>query len=110
LSDSPQQLIDQMSVLDEVTYRTRQKLSAFRAAVADAEQARAEAADAADEARRAAQKAQSAQDELVARQQNLRDRIDHVRELYGRMTGSARSQLVGPLIPDGFDVDGIDGA
>lgn len=109
LSKSPQQLLDQMSVLDQVTYETQMQLASFRSAMADAKSARTDASKAVDEAAGAAQQAQDAQDQLVDQQKTLTERIDQVRGLYAQMTGAAREQLVGPLIPDGFDPTALAG-
>ncbi len=110
LSKSPQQLLDQMSVLDQITFETEKRLAAYKSAEAEARAARAESAKAADEAAQATTAAQDAQARLRDKQDSLQGRINEVRELYGQMTGAARAQLAGALIPAGFDIAGIVGA
>ncbi len=110
LSDSPQQLLDQMSVLDQITYDTEHQLAEYRTAESQAVQARTAAAAAVTEAEQRTRDAQAAQDALRQRQQTLTDRINEVRDLYGRMTGAARAELAGALIPAGFDVSRITGS
>src|SRR5699024_10775868 len=110
LSDSPQQLLDQMSVLDQITFDTERPLASYQSAVNTAQQARTEAARAADAAAQSTDKARAAQDELRNKQSALLDRINEVRALYGRMTGAARAQLEGALVPAGFDLAGIVGS
>ncbi|WP_182346944.1 C40 family peptidase [Tomitella gaofuii] len=110
LSKSPQQLLDQMSVLDQITFETERRLAAYKSAEAEARAARADSAKAADEAAQATAAAQDAQARLRDKQDALQGRINEVRRLYGQMTGAARAQLAGALIPAGFDIAGIVGA
>ncbi len=110
LSASPQQLLDQMSVLDQITYETERRLASYQSAVKNARQAQAEATRAADTAAQSTARARAAQDDLRTKQTALMDRINEVRALYGQMTGAARAQLAGALVPAGFDIAGIVGS
>ncbi len=110
LSKSPQQLLDQMSVLDQVTFETERQLAEYKSAESDARAARAESARAADAAAQATAAAQDAQDRLRDKQEAFQGRINEVRGLYGQMTGAARAQLAGALVPAGFDIAGIVGS
>lgn len=110
-SDSPQQLLDQMSAYDRINSDTKGRLTAFTDAVADATAARERASEAIAEAGRATAAAEGAQGELARERDVLTEQINHVRDMYADMTGADRAALAGPLFPEGFDLDSLgDGA
>lgn len=102
-SASPQQLLDQLSVLDRINLDTHDRIADLREAKTEAELVRAEAQEAARDAARAREEAEAAQAVLEAERHGLVEQIDHVRELYAAMTGADRDALAGDLMPDGFD-------
>ena len=107
VSDSPQQLLDQMSAYSRVNSDTKARMSAFTDAVADATAAREQASGAIEAAARATADAEAAQGELVRERDGLTQQIDHVRDIYAEMTGADRAALAGPLFPAGFDLDSL---
>ncbi|MDX5311342.1 MAG: protein p60 precursor, partial [Rhodococcus sp. (in: high G+C Gram-positive bacteria)] len=64
VSDSPQQLLDQMSALDVIAHQTADQVAGFRTASAAAAEAALASERSADEARAAAEQAQVVRDEL----------------------------------------------
>ena len=110
-SDSPQQLLDQMSAYDRINSDTRARMTAFTDAVADATAAREMASQAIGAAAGATAEAEAAQADLSHERDELTGQINRVREIYADMTGADRAALAGPLFPEGFDLDSFgDGA
>lgn len=106
-SESPQQLLDQMSAYGRINSDTKARMAAFTGAMDDATAAREQASLAIDEAARATADAEAAQGELLRERESLTAQIDHVRDVYADMTGADRAALAGPLFPEGFDLDSL---
>ncbi|WP_277834410.1 NlpC/P60 family protein [Speluncibacter jeojiensis] len=102
ISNSPQQLLDQMSALDQVTSDTKNQLDQYTGAVKLASDAEARAQSAAAAARTAAGQVQAQRATLQAKQSDLQTQIDHIRDLYASMTGGERATLAGSLFPPGW--------
>ncbi|WP_038169508.1 C40 family peptidase [Tomitella biformata] len=106
-SDSPQQLLDQMSAYGRINADTKARMTAFTDAVSDATAARAQATEAMDAATLATVGAEEAQGALSRERDGLTQQIDHVRNIYAEMTGADRAALAGPLFPEGFDLGSL---
>lgn len=107
VSDSPQQLLDQMSVLDVVSHRVTSQLAAFAQASSDAKAARERSLASADAARLAAEGAQHSADELQGKQDQLHSEIAEVIAAYAQLTGDQQAAYAGTLVPPGVDVNAI---
>lgn len=107
VSDSPQQLLDQMSVLDVVSHRVTSQLAAFAQASSDARGAQERSQVSADAARVAAEAAQKSADDLQAKQDQLHGEIAEVISAYAALTGDQQAAYAGTLVPPGVDVDAI---
>lgn len=106
-SDSPQELLDQMSAYGRLNSETKSRMGSFTDAVADATKAREQASGAIDDAAKATSQAQAAQDALVGERNALTVQVDHVRDIYATMTGADKAALAGPLFPAGFDMGSL---
>jgi len=107
VSDSPQQLLDQMSALDAISNETSKAVAQFKQATTDAEAATDASRASADAARAATEQAKVVSDELQHKQSELQQQIDSVTAAYGRLTGAERAQLAGTEFPPGFDIGRI---
>ncbi|WP_305095275.1 NlpC/P60 family protein [Prescottella sp. R16] len=106
-SDSPQQLLDQMSALDAISTDTSRAVAQFRQAASDARAAADASQVSADEARAASDQAKLVSDELQHEQSELQKQIDAVTAAFDRLTGAERAQLAGSTFPPGFDAGRI---
>ncbi|WP_066907071.1 C40 family peptidase [Millisia brevis] len=107
VSDSPQQLLDQMSVLDVVSHRVTSQLAQFAQASSDARAAEDASQASADAARVATEAAQRTADELQAKQDELHGQIAEVIAAYAALTGDQQAAYAGTLVPPGVNVDDI---
>lgn len=103
VSDSPQQLLDQMSALDVISAETADQVARFKQASSDAVTAEQAANAAADQARVAAEQAKVVSDDLQAKQSELQGQIGEVMAAYSALTSSEQLALAGSALPDGFD-------
>ncbi|MEK8071242.1 NlpC/P60 family protein [Rhodococcus sp. EXRC-4A-4] len=103
VSDSPQQLLDQMSALDVISAETADQVARFKQASSDAVTAEQAANAAADQARVAAEQAKVVSDDLQAKQSELQGQIAEVMAAYSALTSSEQLALAGSALPDGFD-------
>ncbi|WP_137723856.1 C40 family peptidase [Prescottella subtropica] len=106
-SDSPQQLLDQMSALDVISNDTSKAVGQFRQATADAKAAADASRTSADAARAATEQARLVSDDLQHEQSELQKQIDAVTRAFDRLTGAERAQLAGSAFPPGFDAGRI---
>ncbi|WP_072691594.1 C40 family peptidase [Rhodococcus marinonascens] len=102
-SDSPQQLLDQMSVLDVISKETSNQVVQFWSATSDATSAAEASKDSADAARSAAEQAKAVSDDLQRKQSDLQAQIDEVLEAFGNLSASEREELAGTPFPPGLD-------
>lgn len=107
VSDSPQQLLDQMSALDAISNETSRAVSEFKQAMTAAEAAEAASRVSAEAARAATEQAKLVSDELQSKQSDLQKQIDEVTKAFDRLTGAERAQLAGATFPPGFDAGRI---
>lgn len=95
-AQSPQRLLDELSLRQVMTTQISDRMTAFRAALSRADTA-ARAADAsAVDARTAAQQAAAVRAELQAKQSRLRAQITDVEALYRSLTPDQRAILADP--------------
>ncbi len=107
VSDSPQQLLDQMSALDVISNETRNQVAQFQAATSDAAKAAEASKQSADTARSATEQAKALSDDLQRKQSDLQAQIGEVMKAFGDLTGAERDQLAGTPFPPGFDPNTI---
>lgn len=105
VSDSPQQLLDQMSTLDVVQAQTTDQLKQFKKASDAAETAESAARSAADAARGAADKANQVRADLERKRSELGGAIAQVVEAWSSLSIKDKSALAGSPFPPGFDRD-----
>ncbi|QNG18503.1 C40 family peptidase [Rhodococcus triatomae] len=103
VSDSPQQLLDQMSALDVIAGRTADDVSQYTAASAQAREAAEASQASADAARAASEQAKALSDDLQRRQSELEAQIVEVTKAFEGLTGAERAQLAGTPFPPGVD-------
>lgn len=107
VSDSPQQLLDQMSVLDVVSHQVATRLGEFAQASQDARTAAEQSQVSADAARAATQAAEQLTGDLNAKQEELHGQIAEVMAAYAELTGDQQMAFAGSLLPPNVDVDSI---
>ncbi|MBF6414676.1 NlpC/P60 family protein [Nocardia cyriacigeorgica] len=105
VSDSPQQLLDQMSTLDVVATQTSTQLKQYKKATDAATAAETTARTAADNARTAAEKADAVRGDLERKRADLQGAITQVIEAWGTLSAQDKSALAGSPFPPGFDRD-----
>lgn len=105
-ADSPQNLIDQLSVQRTVGTEMRDRMNNYRAALAAAEAAEQRSRDAAEAARVAAEQAKNVRASLQAKQSQLQVQIAVVKSKYNTLTPRQRAQLAAPAPPPPPPADG----
>ncbi|UYP21031.1 C40 family peptidase [Rhodococcus sp. Z13] len=107
VSDSPQQLLDQMVLLDVLGEQTTREVEGFRAATAAASEAAVAAQHAADEARAAAEQAQQLRDDLQRKQDELEQQIEAVLKAFEALSDEEKAALAGTPFPPGLDEETV---
>ncbi|MEV6070908.1 NlpC/P60 family protein [Nocardia sp. NPDC052001] len=107
VSSSPQQLLDQMSIVDFVGARTNDQLSQYQKVSATASAAEAVARTAADAARAASAQADAVRVDLENKRSSLQGSMAGVIAAWGQLSASDRSALAGSMFPPGFDRDSL---
>ncbi|ORI13353.1 C40 family peptidase [Rhodococcus sp. 1168] len=107
VSDSPQQLLDQMSALDIISAETSRQVGQFKQATSDAAAAEEASRSAADEARVAADQAKMVSDDLQAKQSELQGQTAEVMAAFSALSGAEKSDYAGSPLPPGFDLSKI---
>lgn len=108
-SDSPQDVLNQMSALEIITKDTLDSVLGYRSARTTATTARAEAEAAAGQLRVIADEARLQHEQLARVQTELNTQIDKVKALYETLTEAERSVWAGVVVPPGFDPAGYVG-
>ncbi|MCJ0903792.1 C40 family peptidase [Rhodococcus sp. ARC_M6] len=103
VSDSPQQLLDQMSALDVISNDAAVQVRQFNEATGDARRAAESSKQSADEARTAADQAKALSDDLQRKQSELQAQVAEVTKAFDNLTESERVQLSGTTFPPGVD-------
>nr|WP_308188403.1 NlpC/P60 family protein [Nocardia australiensis] len=104
-SNSPQQLLDQMSTLDVLSAKTSDQLNLYKSATTAAADAEAVAKAADDKARAASTRADQVRTELERKRADLSGSIAQVVSAWGTLSATEKSALVGSPFPPGFDRD-----
>lgn len=103
VSDSPQQLLDQMSALDVISQHTAHQVEQFEKATDAAAAAAAASKKSVEAARIAADQAKAVSDELQKKQSALQSQIADVTAAFGDLSGDEKEKLAGTPFPPGFD-------
>lgn len=104
-SNSPQQLLDQMSTLALVGSRTNDQLSEYKKVSDAASAAESTARSAADAARAARTQADTVRNDLEQKRAELQGSMAGVIAAWGQLSASDKSALAGSMFPPGFDRD-----
>ncbi|MFC7428055.1 NlpC/P60 family protein [Nocardia tengchongensis] len=107
VSNSPQQLLDQMSIVDLVGARTNEQLGQYQKATDAAAAAEAGARAAADAARAASVAADKVRSDLEAKRAALQGSMAQVIAAWGQLSAGDKSALAGSMFPPGFDRDSL---
>jgi cell wall-associated NlpC family hydrolase len=107
VSDSPQQLLDQMSALDVISNDAAVQVSQFNEATAAARAASEASKRSAEEARTAADQARALSDDLQRKQSELQTQIADVTKAFQNLTDDERNQLSGTPFPPDVDLSKI---
>ncbi|KQU02623.1 protein p60 precursor [Rhodococcus sp. Leaf7] len=110
VSDSPQQLLDQMSALDIISTDAAATVGTFNEATAAAAAAEAASQQSADAARTATEQAKAVSDDLQGKQSRLQSEIADVMAAFGALSEPEKAGLAGAAFPPGFDPATILGA
>ncbi|MFF0817006.1 NlpC/P60 family protein [Rhodococcus sp. NPDC003318] len=103
VSDSPQQLLDQMSTLSVLSADTAAQVAKYKAASDDAAAAEEASRTSADEARTATEHARSISDDLQRTQSDLQSQIADVTQAFAALTSAEKATLAGSVFPAGYD-------
>ena len=104
-SDSPQQLLDQMSTLDVMSAQTGAQVEQYAKATDAATAAQSAARNASDAAHGAAQKAEEVRADLERKRADLQGSMAQVIGAWGQLSAGDKASLSGSLFPPGFDRD-----
>ncbi|MGX6512968.1 C40 family peptidase [Rhodococcus sp. SJ-2] len=107
VSDSPQQLLDQMVMLDVLGAQTDREIEGFRRATDAAVAAASVSQKSAEAARVAAEQAQTLRDDLQRQETELEVQIAAVLEAFDNLSDEEKSILAGTPFPPGLDADRI---
>ncbi len=99
VSDSPQQMLDQMTALDFISRDVARTVAAFVRSKRAADVAENVAAQAERDAASAAAQAQQVSADWQRKKTQLAMDIIRVKAMYDSLTGAQRSALVGPTVP-----------
>ncbi len=102
ISNSPQDLLDQMSGLDVLATDTTQRVNRFASASAEAAKAESDAHNATSSAKAASDGAAALQVDLQKKQDELTNQSDAVRAKYNSLTQAERINYAGTTVPAGF--------
>ncbi|WP_081706264.1 NlpC/P60 family protein [Nocardia sp. CNY236] len=105
VSDSPQQLLDQMSALDVITAQTSAQLDRYEQATESAAAAESTARAAAETAHQAARQAEATHSDLIRKRSELGDAIAKVIQAWNALPAVDKSSFAGSPFPAGFDRD-----
>lgn len=103
VSDSPQQLLDQMSTLSVLSADTAAQVGRYKEASDAAAAAEEASRRSADDARTATEHAKSISDDLQRTQSDLQSQISEVTQAFAALTTAEKATLAGSVFPPGFD-------
>ncbi|MGI9206834.1 MAG: NlpC/P60 family protein [Rhodococcus sp. (in: high G+C Gram-positive bacteria)] len=107
VSDSPQQMLDQMVLLDVLGAQTARDVERFKVATAAAAEVAASSERSAEAAAVAAQEAQVLRDDLQRRKAELEADIAGVLDAFDALSDQEKEVLAGTPFPPGLDADTI---
>ncbi|GAM45623.1 NlpC/P60 family protein [Nocardia seriolae] len=107
VSNSPQQLLDQMSIVDFVGARTNDQLGQYEKATDAAAAADGAARTAAEAARAASAAADTVRSDLESKRAALQGSMAGVIAAWGQLSAGDKSALAGSMFPPGFDRDSM---
>ncbi|MBJ8343243.1 C40 family peptidase [Antrihabitans sp. YC2-6] len=102
-SDSPQQLLDQMSMLNVISTSTAEQVGEFKQARTDAATAESASRASAEAARGAVEQAKAVSDELQKKQSELDASIAQVLQAWTQLSTAEQGMFAGSALPPGFD-------
>lgn len=103
VSDSPQQLLDQMSTLNVLAADTAARVGKFKEAGDEASAAEQASRTSSDQARTATEHARSISDDLQRTQSDLQAQINQVTQVFATLTSAQKATLAGSSFPPGYD-------
>lgn len=103
VSDSPQQLLDQMSTLNVLAADTAARVGKFKEAGDEASAAEEASRTSSDQARTATEHARSISDDLQRTQSDLQTQINQVTQVFATLTSAQKATLAGSSFPPGYD-------
>jgi peptidoglycan DL-endopeptidase CwlO len=103
ISDSPQQLLDQMSTLSVLSADTAAQVREFKDASDVATAAEDSSRRSADDARTATEHARVISDDLQRTQSDLKEQIAEVTAAFAELSSAEKAQLAGSVFPPGYD-------
>jgi peptidoglycan DL-endopeptidase CwlO len=103
-SDSPQQLLDQMSAIDLISNKTRKQVGELNDAIVGLAAMEKGSRTSADAARAAAAQAQFVSTDLQQTQTELKAAIAAVTAAWAQLSPGEQSSLSGAALPPGFDM------
>jgi peptidoglycan DL-endopeptidase CwlO len=102
-SDSPQQLLDQMSAIDVISNKTATQVDTFRGAINAAAGAEKASHTSADAARNVVEQAKAVSADLQKKQSELQIAIAQVTTAWAQLSPGDQAMLAGAAFPPGFD-------
>ncbi|WP_068275973.1 NlpC/P60 family protein [Aldersonia kunmingensis] len=105
MSDSPQQVLDQMSAIDVISSETGAKTAEFKRAIADAAAAEESSRQSAAAAGEAAERSRKDRDDLAAKRSTLDVEIGHVTQAWASMSGNEQAMYAAQGVMSGFSVE-----
>ncbi|BDH58092.1 C40 family peptidase [Tsukamurella sp. PLM1] len=99
VSDSPQQMLDQMSTLDFINRDVIATVDAYKKSKSAAESAAKRADDAAKAAESTRTDAEKKASDLREKKSKLAREVARIKAIYDRLTGAQRGSLIGPPTP-----------
>ena len=104
-AEAPQQLLDQMSLLEFLGSRTAHQIKSLDQATASVKAAETAAAKSAGKARAVTDQANAVRTDLRKKQSTLSGSIAQVTQAFAQLSAKDRRAYVGSPFPPGFDVD-----
>ncbi|MFH5210853.1 C40 family peptidase [Antrihabitans spumae] len=102
-SDSPQQMLDQMSALDVLGTEAASDVAEFQKAITAAAAAEQASKVSVEAAKAASEQAKAVSADLQKKQSELQVAIAGVTQAWGALSGAEQAMLVGSAFPPGFD-------
>jgi peptidoglycan DL-endopeptidase CwlO len=105
MSDSPQQVLDQMSAIDVISSETGAETAQYKQAISDAAAAEDASRKSAEAAAKVADQARAERDNLAGKRSSLDIEIGRVTEAWARMSGPEQAAYAAQGVLSGFSVE-----